>query len=496
MEIKNLFVEKKWLLVTFLTFAFILVIVSTFSYRGLIFDQPAIFFSTISKSINSNHSNFSYLFYLEPKTRCLSSILSALPLNLLINFIPDNLIFKNNLFCFSYCIMTFLFLCFNIYLSTRTKRYDVAIWALVFYSMLYLPNSIWFARNIHICVLFQFALLQYFLSNEKLKIFDWICVVILALGVCETSENAILPLFLMFIYSLLCFIKNKEYSKRKITLGICALLSCVYIAVKTVFFLDSNALHLSMNDALGQYLGDLSASVSHLFDSCLIISVSGVILMIYLCLRNKFFSKTDIPFSLLLSGGTGYYLWAKTGFIPSVNAELCLYVLPIILMFFAVLFILFTDYIKFDINKTHFYSNLLFIACIIGIFNCAFQLNSCRYSYQYAMEFLDKINSPEKITIIENSENQSEAFKAFDTCFGTLHRTMILSPKKAQEKLVLPYKNPEDISFYSTCMTPTFYNKEENCLLIQSAFIFEHNKYFDIEKMKKLINDANLDYEY
>ena len=72
---------------------------------------------------------------------------------------------------------------------------------------------------------------------------------------------------------------------------------------------------------------------------------------------------------------------------------------------------------------------------------------------------------------------------------------MLLSPEKANEKLVLPYKNENDIQSYVACMTPTYYNSEENYVILQSAFVYDWNKYFDMNKMKQLIQNANIEYK-
>lgn len=488
---KNYFLNKKFLLFAFLLPALLLVIVSTFTYRGLIFDQPAIFLSVLS----GEHSpDFTYLFHNEPKTRFFSGIMFTLPLNIFIHFLPDNLIYKNNLFCFSYSIMTLLFLCFNIWLSKRTKRYDVAVWAVVFYALFYLPNSVWFARNIHIAVLMQFALLQYFLSNQKLKLLDWFFLIVLTFGVCESSENAVLPSFLMFLYTV--FIKvfqPEKLSPRKIWIGLSSLLCCIYITVKMSFIFNTGALNLSPTNAFTQYFDDIITSFSHLFDCCFILTTMSVFIMLYFLCRKNSFEKFDVPVSTVVISVTCVYLWKISGFIPSVNSELDFYVLPIFLMFFVTFFILFCDFKNLYFNS--FYPKLLSVALVCGCLYCFFQLNSCRYSYMYAMEFLQKINNDEKVTVIEKKENLSEAFLAYDTCFGTLHRTMILSPEKANEKLVLPYKNENDIQSYVACMTPTYYNSDENYVTLQSAFVYEWNKYFDMNKMKQLLQNANIEYK-
>lgn len=493
METKNFFLERKNLLIIFLTLAFLLVGVSTFTYRGLILDQPAIFFSVIS---GENSPHWVYLFHNEPKVRLFSGIIYTLPLNIFIHFLPDNLIYKNNLFCFSYSIMTLLFMCFNIWLSNRTKRYDIAVWAVVFYALFYLPNSVWFARNIHISVLMQFALLQYFLSTQKLKISDYFFLFILTFGVWESSENAILPAGLMFLYTV--FIKIFEPQKltpRKLWIGLSSILCCIYITARMEFIFTNSDLNISPTNALSQYFDDIITSFSHLFDCCFIFTTMSVIIMLYFVCRKRTIAKFDVPVATFILIGTCIYFWKISGFEPSVNSELDFYVLPIFLMFFATFFILFCDYKGYSLNSIQFYPKLLSVALVCGCLYGFFQINSCRYSYAYAMEFLQKINNDEKVSVIEKKEDLSKYFFAYDTCFGTLHRTMILGQKKAEEKLILPYKDVNNIENYEMCMTPTYYNSEERYVTLQSVFVYENNKYFDMEKMKELLQSANIEYK-
>lgn len=494
MEEKNVFSNKKILLIVFLVLSFIFVIVSSISYRGLIFDQPAIFFSLIS---GEDSPGFNYLFHDAPRVRMFSMVLFSLPFNLVVHDLPNNLVIKNNFFCFSYSIMTFLFLCFNLWLTTRTKRYDVAVWAVVFYALFYYPNSVWFAREIHISVLMQFALLQYFLSDHEFKTIDWVLFTILGLGVWESSENVILPASLMFIYSIVTlFFNQKKASMKKLILGGSSLLCCFYVVLRISILSSTGTSEITFVDAFIQYWKDILASLPHFLHSCLLITTASIVMLIYLSLRKKTFTKEDAPFAILLTGILAYSLWKKTGFIPCANMELLLYVIPVVAMFFATLFILVCDYINYDYNNKPFYTNLLMVALVFGCFHCLFQLNACRYSYQYAMEFLEKINNDEKITEIESRDNLSEAFMAYDTCFGTLHRTMILAPDKAQEKLVLPYKDPNNIEAYEHCMTPTFYDKAHKHVEMQTVQIYKNNRYFDMNKMKQLLEDANIEYKY
>ncbi len=487
MELRNLFRRRKTLLTAFLFLALLLVLVSAVTYRGLVFDQPAIFFSVLSRE---NLYDFAYLFHNEPKTRLFSGIMFSVPMNMFVHYLPDNLVLKNSLFCFSYSIMTLVFLCFNIWLSKRTKRYDIAVWSVFFYTLLYLPNSVWFARNIHISVLMQFALLQYFLNRGKLRIFDYMCLIILSFGVWESSENAVLPASLMFLYTILNW---KKLSAEKIFIGINSLFCCIYIVARTVVMAINGDQAMPIKDAFYEYFYNLYLSFHHLFDTCFIFTVAGCLIIAYLCLRNHKLKMLDVPLSVLIIGGAGYALWAQTKFEPCVSKELCFHMIPFVLMFFVTLFILFVEYKEIKFPKL--YEKILTISLIIGCIHCCYQLNSCKYSSTYASEFLEKINKNEKITYIENQNEQSTAFRAYDTCFGTLHRTMILDREKAEEKFVLPYKDENNPQDFVACMTPTYYNADEDYVILQTALIFKYDKYFDMKKLKKLLEDTNIEYK-
>lgn len=294
---KDFFLEHKKLLYTFIVSALILICISTFVHRSLFFDAPAMFM----QFVNQENDYSSYFMMHEQRTRLFSNFLLALPYNLIMPFIPDNLLTKMDLFCFSYQIALFGALIVNYFIAKRTKRYDIAALALVFYTFFYLPNSIWYVKELHFAIMMQFILLQYFLTkSETLNITDYFLIAASALFCFESYENQIIFAITLSALSLFYVRKNIVNKKIKLIIGLTSIFIILYSIFKLFYAFETGSANISFTDAFIEYKNAILITFKSLFTSCLIYSSAGIIICFATIFLKRKYNTIDYIIILLL----------------------------------------------------------------------------------------------------------------------------------------------------------------------------------------------------
>lgn len=467
---KDFFLEHKKLLYTFIVSALILICISTFVHRSLFFDAPAMFM----QFVNQENDYASYFMMHEQRTRLFSNFLLALPYNLIMPFIPDNLLTKMDLFCFSYQIALFGALIVNYFIAKRTKRYDIAALALVFYTFFYLPNSIWYVKELHFAIMMQFILLQYFLTkSETLNITDYFLIAASALFCFESYENQIIFAITLSALSLFYVRKNIVNKKIKLIIGLASIFIILYSIFKLFYAFETGSANISFTDAFIEYKNAILITFKSLFTSCLIYSSAGIIICFATIFLKRKYNTIDYIIILLLFIISTIILGKNTGFIPNTGSELQYYMFAFLAFISVTAMLIIADIFGFDIKNQYYYGNVIVTACIVGFFHILWQTNSCIYSYEYVNDFRKKLQS-DKIVETWNDEDRNKRSFVYDTCFGTELRSLILSPNRKIETILMEsreYCSDIEISL----------DKEKDILYIHKIPIVLENKYWDLK---------------
>ena len=289
---KNIIKDNKIWLILFVLSAFILFGISTCTYRSLFFDAPAVFFQLlIQENFDEN-----FFIFIQQRTRLFSDFLFDLPYNALVHFLPNIPMVKINLFHISYLVVTFFAMALNFLIAYRTKMFKIAAVALAYYALLYLPNSVWYIKECHLAILLSFALLQYFLTSEKLTKFDCVLVTLLLLYSFESYEQQALTGLVIFSAMLIIIRKPTENKRLKAIIGISGFLSTLYVISKTVYGFVSTTADITFDNALYEYTLAIKSTLG-LFNGALFISIVAFAVIIAAYFYKK---KINAPFYLFI----------------------------------------------------------------------------------------------------------------------------------------------------------------------------------------------------
>lgn len=491
-NLKNKFYK---LLLSFFIISFIIFIFFYYKYSmGLFFDIPAMFLGCIS-GLDDNKIQF--LVFNQNRVRFFNDFLVAIPLNFWINFIrPDKILSLLKIYSVSYFIVQIFALAVNCFIAKRTKRFDILIMCFAFYAIFCIPNAIWAVREVHISVLFYFALLSYFLSETKLQYKDIIPVLLLIIYMFESFETTIIYGSVLFIFSLLYTKKEREEKNPwfKVLIGFGSLLSVIYIPLKMVYFYIKGS--LSFSSGASEWLIGSKIALDCMSRSNLIIPLFAVICFIFIVFyRKNSFIKSLILWSVYLCSLL-FVLNKQTGFISDPPIEIQNYSIVFWFMFPVILIILLIDYFKIDVNKINpfFYRNLFILACLTGIINLGWQINSA-YSFGKYTDYLKTLikNSTETIVYIPKKDLEKYKYLRYNTCFGVTHKSLLLSDDYIVNKVIFPAEYYNDYSeFCFDSADYTYYNKKEDILYLQTTPIHIKTKYWDISPIAGEFEKRNL----
>lgn len=488
----NLFLKHKYISFIFILTFIVFIICYYKNSVGLFFDIPAMFLACITP-FDGDKTGF--IMYHPNRTRIFNDFLVAIPFNAVFVFIKNlPVINALRMYSSSYFIVHFLALFINFLVARRTKRYDIAVTAFVFYSFFCIPNAIWAVREVHITVLLQFALLSYYLSNEKLLFRDLIPVLLLIVYMFESFEITIVYGILLFIFSFLYTKKERDEKNPwyKILIGFSCALIALYMPLKMIYLYFKGG--LSFSQGANEWAVASLITLEHIFDGNGIIVLFSLFAFIFVIFYKKAFSGKSLLFIVPYILGLLVVLYYKTGFMPEPHIEIQNYSYVFWFVFPVYAVILLTDYFNINISKYNkcFYSNLYIVGCIAGILNILWQINSCFEfgKYEVYLKNLMK-NSKEIVVTIPEEDFNKYRFLKYNTCFGTLHKSAFLADDYVVEKIIVPSDKFPDYSLY--CFDDkdnNFYDSETGILHLQTAPLRLKNRYWDLSVVKNGLENA------
>lgn len=466
----NFFSKNRKIFLLFLLFSLILIFVSTFSHRSLFFDAPAMFIQLLLEE----DAKWKFYMFIESRTRLLSSFLLLLPYNALVRFIDDVPLYKIDLFAFSYQFSLWCALIFNYILAKRTKRYDIALLAFIFYSFFYLPNSVWYVKELHIAIMLQLALLQYFLTEKKFAQLDYLIMILLIAFCFESYENSCMFGFVLFCTSLLFCKKNCKNKKEKIFIGLFGLLNTFYVILKTYFMVSGGSACISFKEAFNQYFVAFKITFSSMFNGILILSLIGLFFIFVALYSKKKFKNRNYVRIIFIMTFTIFFIFNE---FPTPEIELHYYILPCLLFTPIVLIIILCDYFNFSIKRECVKYDIFLITCLTGFCYILLQLYSCSYSLKYFNLFKEKLRSENTFEKINVQDANNSALKYNTDGFGQEYRSIILYQERTIKTIVVSKDSNLKVDFVNNI----FYIDNINKVPIKTkywnlAYIADHLK--------------------
>ena len=449
---------------------------------GLFFDIPAVFLSVIFP-VDEKGCNF--LMFHSNRVRMLNDFLVAIPFNSIFYFIRNMPVINAlRAFSASYFIVHLFALFINYLVSRRTKRYDIAIICFAFYAILSIPNAIWTIREINISFLFYFALLSYFLSKTKLNWKDLIPISLLIVYFFESFEISVVYGVILFVFSFLFTQKNRIELNPwiKIYIGFICFAAIFYVPIKMFFFINLKSSDLGFG--ISEIITASVLTYKNFFSGSSIIIFFALLAIIFIFFYKKPFDKKSILFWLLFIIIIALTLLYKTNFMPEPHIEIHNYSIAFWLFFPLVLVLIIMDYLNIDFYKYNncFIPNLFIVACIFGIMNLCWQIHSC-FEFDKYTQYLKNIinNSNSTVVTIPEEDFEKYFFLKYNTCFGTMHKSLFLSDSHKIKSIIFPseyYCNYNEYCFDDK--KNTYFNKKENILFLQMALTKVNNRYWDL----------------
>lgn len=488
------YIKKNKILLIIYILLFIVYIVSTvISSFGLFSDTPNEFFGDFHH-IMSNDGNplklFTKNFYDMP--RYCSWVVHRL-IYLLFYPIFNNSVLQNlNLYVVSLVVMPFVLVLLNFLLARRTKRFDIAIWAFAFYSLFNLLYIVWFCRELQVAVLIQFLFLQCMLSKQKNTKLDNFIYIVLLLSLFQSFENMIILGFILFIYGLITYLKNKEYKIKYLLTGIVALLISLFImSADFLSIFNNNQYYQASYKSLFPWSMYMNSYPPTLIQTPVIISYIAILIIVYFALKNREFCKKDflwaIPLFIVVIG----FIYCNTKFIPNPTLETCLFLLSVFMLPIVFLIILICDYYKKTFSKK-FLNNLIKVACIIGIMQFVWQINSSVYCYKYTNLLKEAFQTSDKPFIMLHVEKTSKIYN-YAAHSSYFIRSFILSEDHNIKSLFIPDINHRDVSPDKKFeFRDTYFDEDKNALFLMGQYIDVKNQYWNLTEISNIFKELKI----
>lgn len=445
--INLLYKKNKFLIIIFILTFIVFVASCYFANKGLFADNPSLF-------TFANNVEVWYVYLRNDMARKFANILGALPYNISLIFI-HNLppLYKLNSFYISYLIMSGVLTVFNFYTAKFTKRYDIAILALFAYTFFDLPSAIWVGRENHISIPVYFIVIQYLLTK---KTFDYKNkTILLACTIfCLESFELFVPCgILIFIFSILFYLKNAPNKYIKLYIGLTSICSVIYIILKTFFYVQI-AYPLSKSTHI--WFIHTEIFLKNFFHSNMLILIFGILLLIFSLLLKAKTRKIAISFLSILFL---LVLFKETGFYQD-KMEHCNYIIIFLAVPAIIGSILISEYFNILKFKLSTIKTFFTISLIIGIINFVWQIKgSYDYYYRYFVPVRNLLNQANTI-VSYDLLSKLDFFQKYDINYTvTLRSFFVQADKKEQiiKTLVISEEEMENKDYF-------LYDKEEEII--------------------------------
>lgn len=490
MQKENVFLNHKTLLFLFFISLFAFAFYHVKYSLGLFFDMPAMFLGNISQ--DDTFSKF--IIFPDRNIRYFTNVLISIPFNIQLLFLKNTTAINIlRAFSLSYIIVHLSGLIINYLIALRTKRYDIASICFAFYTIFSIQNAIWICREVHISALFYFALLSYFLSRTKLGLKDLLPVLLLSAYLFESFEISMVLGIILFIFSILYTHKDRKENNRwyKVLIGFSGLLTALYIPIKTLVMAHLG--EIDLNQGSNEWINASRMTIENLFSTNSLFCVLAIILIITSMLYKKEFNKVSITL-ISISFGLVFSYLKFFNYTPEPMMELQNYSFIFWFIFPIILLILIFDYKEIKISNK-FVSNLIIISSICGITGLIWQINSCFEFNKYITHLKELLNKSENIIVyIPENDFKDKKFMNYNTCFGTMHKSIFLSEEYKINKIFIPDKYFPDYNEYCFAQYRNEHNhfdEKNQVLYLQTSPLRLKNKYWDISIIKNELEKTN-----
>lgn len=485
----NLFKNNKYLLFLFVLTFVIFLISSVFSIRIVFSDLACEFFVDLNNLTLHNHflngifvDNFGVSRYIAIK---MFKVIFFI-------FYPlcDNIQQLAKLYTFSTVLMPFLFLVSIFLITKRTKRYDVAIFSLMYYALFEIPYLGWIVRESHLAVMFQFLFMSYFFSFEKLKQLDYVLILLISLCLFESFESNFTLGLLFFIAGFLYYLKFKKDRLKQLLMGLIGLCFSLYVFFKTYSIVAQGDVPATgFLNAIDKWIHHVKIAFVSIDDSCMMFSVCALVIMIVSMFIKRKFNKYDLFWCLPLFALTTFFVFKNTAFIPDPSEEMNFFVFSLFVphMLFLLLFIL--DISGKTISDVKL-DKILVVSLITGLVQFFWQINSSIHCMNYFNEMQKHLESTDSVFSTIHFTDTPQAC-SYDSPNCAIFRSLIVQNDKKIQKILLP--DVEHRDYHINFLRNTYYNEEKDCL-----FILEHEtpiktKYWDLTTIAEEFKDKNIE---
>lgn len=480
------FLEKnKTLLVLFSFCSILLMFFATAVSRGLFSDIPTIFMHVLEKHVNLSL----YFFYHEVLPNNFSSRLLAFPYNFLSAFFDDNPLYKINLYVFSCMFMQFLITALNFIFAKRTKQYGCAVLALLFYAMFTIPFSIYPVDTTYIAIPMFLIFIQYFLMEEKMNKIDYLVILCLSGYMLQSSSNMAVPCILLGLTGMILLLKgHAKHWKVKLYITVTSFISAIYILYKTFFYTMSDYVSPTFQDCYWTFKNAFIGVFSNFLTSDLTISTIALIFLLYSLIRKKELNKNYGVVGTIVAIFTVYSFYEFTKFIRDPFIGQIGFAVTIAAFITVVFGIMILAVIGKNLNKPRFCNNVIVAACFCGIIQCLLQFVGCFQFAKYSDYVVNLVNNNIGIVKINDEDYAKKPFLIFDSCYGTLPRSLMVSENNLKSILVPNEKLTNgDEACWGNIDISHIDDKDYSFIVVQNGYFPMKNNYWQFSNIVPLL---------
>lgn len=394
-------------------------------------------------------------------------------------FFSWNISANFGLYTFSLFVMPYICLFLNFVFAKRTLRYDIAIFALLTFCLFTIPYSAWLTRELPVSLMLQFLLLQFFLSRKKYNKTDLIIISFLILFNFESFENMAILSILFIIFGFIYY-KNKVINyKVKLLIAILNIFIFFHIAYGTLYAVLYYEPLDRIYDNIIPWVHYLLMLNDATWRTCMIVSIISFLLILF-CMK---FSFSKIKFNLITLFTFIFaiiVLFIKTNFIPLPRTESNLFMYTIFISPIIFFLFMFFDLKKIKIKKDNL-REILIVVLITGCIQTLWQINSCRYFYQYYQTLKTCMENSEKRFLSYHFENDS-ILSNFDVANTNIIQSIIVVNGYCKNLMVTDKKHID----YSDKLYKGFenyYDEEHKQLCLLGICYRTKNKFWDLRSL-------------
>lgn len=376
MKFSNVFRKKEisLLWIIFCILSIFHICYAAFASRGLFIDGM-FWFPQILDSL----SNDGYGFWLvDDRTRWVTNFLNQLPINITYWFgCRDKSLL---LFLFSFPLFLFPFLAniANIILAKRTKRYDIVLFSLFFYSFGILPAIMYSVVEVYLGASLLFLLFHYFVADIEYNRNDIFIIILLCTASFALTEVAVFSGIVIFFLSfhIIPRITSQKEKIVKVFISISEILAAISVAFMN--FLVLPGIQRETKDFFSEIIGTERNIFVTFWKEPYILEVITLVIFFCLLFKKQKMAKCSIKivFCVYLLMFSIMILFRE---IFLYNFHFISYRVILFILFPILIFILFVQ----EVCRRYIHKNLLYnlfvVTLILGISNTLVQFF---YSYK------------------------------------------------------------------------------------------------------------------